>query len=125
MELQENEVKVDNFIILSDMMISPGHKDIKRNNLSVNSVINDYRNDLNPQLKVFSVDLRGYGIQLNLGDEFNEENFIRIYGMSDGIPKFIAFREDGKGQIEAIRNYQSSITNDTLWGKARKRCSIY
>ena len=106
MELQEKKVKVDNFIILSDMMISPGHSDIQNRNFSVNSVISNYRNDLNPQLKVFSVDLRGYGKTLNLGDEFNEENFIRIYGMSDGILKFISFREDGKGQIDAIRNYQ-------------------
>ena len=105
-ELQEKEIKVDKIIILSDMMISPGHQDIQCHNLSVNSVINNYRNDLNPQLKVFSVDLRGYGMNLNLGDEFNDENFIRIYGMSDGILKFIAFREDGKGQIDAIKSYQ-------------------
>ncbi len=44
-------------------------------------------------MKVFSVDLKGYGRGINLGEEFNEKNNIRIFGMSDSIIKFIAFKE--------------------------------
>ena len=45
--------------------------------------MNKYKNSVNKNLKVFSVDLRGYGKSLNLGDEFDEKNYVRIYGMSD------------------------------------------
>ena len=103
-ELQKNNVKVDNIIILSDMIISPGHRDNHCHGLSVNGVINDYRNHINFKLKVFTVNLMGYGMDLSMGDEFNEENFIKINGTSDGILKFIAFREEG--QIDVIRSYE-------------------
>ena len=105
-ELQSKKIKVDNIVILSDMMISPDHEDIECHEDSVNSVLNNYKNEMNPELKIFSVNLAGYGNELNLGDEFNEENFIRIYGMSNGILRFIAFKEEGKGQIDAIRSFQ-------------------
>ena len=39
------------------------------------------------------MDLEGYGQALNLTDEFSEKNFIRIFGMSDAVLKFISFKE--------------------------------
>ena len=82
-------IKVDNIIILSDMMISEGHDDIA----STNKIISEYKSKVNNNLKVFSIDLRGYAKSLDLGSEFNQKNFIRIFGMSDSVLSFISLRE--------------------------------
>ena len=57
--------KIDNIIILSDEMLS-------NNNFKISTILNDYKNTLNQNLKIFSIDLVGYGKEINLSDEFNE-----------------------------------------------------
>jgi len=51
-----DKIKVDNFIILSDMMISTDSND----GYGFIDQIANYRSKINPNLKVFSVDLKGY-----------------------------------------------------------------
>lgn len=84
---------VDNIVIFSDMMIAEGYSDISvRGNSIVNSMKN-YKNIVNPSLKVFTVDLESKGQCLNLGDEYNESNYIKIFGMSDSILRFISNKQ--------------------------------
>ena len=68
-------------MILSDMMISRNYSSYGDDKF--NNSLEDYKKKLNPDLKVFSVDLRGYSQVLDLSDEFGEKNYIRIFGMSD------------------------------------------
>ena len=69
--------------MLSDMMVSEGHEEFRKGEKTVSKTIRDYKDKVNEHLKIFSVDLRGYGKSLNLDKEFTEANFVRIYGMSD------------------------------------------
>jgi hypothetical protein len=64
---------------------------------------------MNPNLKIFSVDLKGYGYNLNekLATYFSDFNFIRINGMSPNMLKFITINE--KDQIEYIKKYSNNI----------------
>ena len=77
----QNEIIVDSAIILSDMMISQNYGGID----SSNEIMRKYINSTNKNLKVFSVDLVGYGERMYLEEQFAENNFIRIFGMSDSI----------------------------------------
>jgi len=45
---------------------------------------------------------------LNLTDEFNEQNYIRIFGMSDKVLKFISVKEKGT-QIDEIKKFAAEI----------------
>ena len=45
---------------------------ISNNNFKISTILNDYKNTLNQNLKIFSIDLVGYGKEINLSDEFNE-----------------------------------------------------
>ena len=104
----EKKIHVDNIVILSDMMISNGYSEIDTGEQSTSDLLNEYRNKVNTNLKIFSVDLRGHAKVLNLGDEFNEQNYIRIFGMSDGVLKFISVKEKGS-QIEEIKKFAAEI----------------
>lgn len=57
-----NNIRMDNAIILSDMMISEDYGGIE----SSNEIMREYIDKINPNLKVFSLDLVGYGNRLNL-----------------------------------------------------------
>ena len=52
--------------------------------------IEEYKNKVNPNLKVFSVDLRGYADSKAIMENLKERNFIRIYGGNASILKFIS-----------------------------------
>ena len=62
---------------------------------------------MNPDLKIFSVDLRGYSQVLNLADEFGEKNYIKIFGMSDQVLRFISLRENS--QMQEIGNFSEAF----------------
>lgn len=86
---RNNKTHIDNIIILSDMMIADGYSDIAVKGNSIVKSIKKYKDEVNPHIKIFAIDLEGYGKCLNLGDEFNESNYFKIFGMSDSILKFI------------------------------------
>ena len=56
-------------------------------------------------MKIFAVDLESKGKCLNLGDEFNENNYIKIFGMSDSILKFISSKKGGFNQVEFVKEF--------------------
>lgn len=111
----DQKIKVDNIIILSDMMISEGYEEIDTGVKSTSEILNEYRNKVNNALKIFSIDLRGYAKVLNLSDEFNEENYIRIFGMSDGVLKFISVKEKGS-QVDEIKKFAADIDKIPVQG---------
>ncbi|KAL4439282.1 hypothetical protein ABPG74_016945 [Tetrahymena malaccensis] len=104
-EWTQKKIHVDNIIILSDMMIASGHADINMGQNSVIESLKKYKDEVNSNLKIFAVDLQGYGQNLNLGDEFNENNYIKIFGMSDSILKFISAKQGGVNQIDYIKQF--------------------
>ena len=104
----EKKIHVDNIVILSDMMISEGYTQIDTGKQSTSDCLNELKNKVNPSLKIFSIDLRGDAKVLNLSDEFNEQNYIRIFGMSDGVLKFISVKEKGT-QVEEIKKFAAEI----------------
>ncbi|KAL4453468.1 hypothetical protein ABPG74_017675 [Tetrahymena malaccensis] len=104
-EWTQKKIYVDNIVILSDMMIANGYSDIRQGQNSVLNSIKNYKNEVNPNLKIFAVDLQGYGKYFNLGDEFNENNYIKIFGMSDSILKFISVKQGGVNQIDYIKQF--------------------
>ena len=104
----EKKIRVDNIVILSDMMISDGYSEIDNGAQSTSDLLNEYRNKVNSNLKIFSVDLSGDAKILNLTDEFNEQNYIRIFGMSDKVLKFISVKEKGT-QIDEIKKFAAEI----------------
>ncbi|KAL4466476.1 hypothetical protein ABPG72_016617 [Tetrahymena utriculariae] len=104
-EWNQNKTHIDNIVILSDMMIASGYQDISVGSNSITRSIQRQKNEVNPNLKIFAVDLHGYGQSLNLGDEFNENNYIKIFGMSDSILKFISVQQGGINLIDYIRQF--------------------
>ena len=52
---------VDNIVLLSDLMISDGFNDFSDHDGSPVDFLKDYVNTVNPNMKIFSVDLKGYG----------------------------------------------------------------
>jgi hypothetical protein len=104
----EKKILVNNIVILSDMMISPGYSEIDQGQQSCSELFDEYRKKINGSLKIFSIDLRGYAKVLNLSDEFTEENYVRIFGMSDNVLKFISVKEKGT-QIEEIKKFAAQI----------------
>lgn len=69
--------------------------------------IDSYRKNINPAVKMFSIDLRGYSKAADVRKEFAEQNFIRIYGTSASILRFIAEKEGS--QIEHIRTFHTTV----------------
>lgn len=98
-----SKAHIDNMIILSDMMISQNF-DMGQGYIDA---IDKYRAEVNPKLRVFSVDLRGYSKAEDVRKEFKERNFIRIYGANTSILRFIAEKEGA--QVEYIRNYHATL----------------
>ncbi|KAL4483605.1 hypothetical protein ABPG72_006671 [Tetrahymena utriculariae] len=104
-EWTKNKTHVDNIVILSDMMIAEGYSDINVRGSSIVNSIKKYKDEVNPNIKIFAVDLEGYGKCINLGDEFNENNYIKIFGMSDSILKFISAKQGGASMVDVIKNF--------------------
>jgi len=92
------KIIVDNFVILSDMMISEGFTDLEAHGKSSNKLIKQYKETTNKNLKMFSIDLEGYGMEANAGKEFEDTQYIKIFGMSDNVLKYISTVE-GVSQI--------------------------
>lgn len=69
--------------------------------------IEQYQEHVNSNVRIFSCDLRGYSQSKTIMEHLAERNFIRIYGGSPSILKFISETEGD--QIEYIRGYASSL----------------
>lgn len=78
-------------------MISQGQDDIGNANLA----IENYRLAMNQELKIFSIDLRGYGKEMAL--DFGDTNYVRIFGMNDSVLRFISLKE--VSQVREVKDY--------------------
>lgn len=64
---------------------------------------------VNPNVRIFSCDLRGYQQSSEIMKNLAERNFIRIYGGNSSILKFISQVE--RDQIEYIRTFAQSLAS--------------
>jgi len=99
-ELIAKRIKIDNFIIFSDMMIAPGKNEMEARGNKVSSVLKKYREAINPDLLFVAVDLFGNGksiVDVNTDDPKN----VLITGFSDNILRFISER-GGNKQLDYV-----------------------
>jgi hypothetical protein len=93
-ELIESKTHIDQMFIFSDMMISPGtdamSHTISGENWTVASILQAYREQVNPNMLFVTVDLAGHGRSV-LGAEL-EDDFrnILITGYSDAILRLVS-----------------------------------
>lgn len=102
-ELMQKNVHLDTFIILSDMMVAPGHNEMPLHGNSISNILNAYRTKVNPNLLFVAIDLYGSGksiVEINNRD--NPLNVL-ITGFSDNILKYIAERGNQK-QLQYVEN---------------------
>jgi len=101
-ELIAKKVKIDTFIILSDMMIAPGKNEMNGTGRSVTEILHKYRTQVNPNLLFVAMDLNGNGTSIVDVDTKNPKEIL-ITGFSDNVLRFIA--ESGNlQQLEYVRN---------------------
>ena len=101
-EMTKKGTRIDNFIILSDMMIAPGHQEMNMRGLTVSSLIGEYRRRVNPAMLFVAIDLFGAGKSLVSCTEGGSPNDVLITGFSDHVLRFIAERGNDK-QLEYVR----------------------
>ena len=109
----DTRTKIDSFIFISDMMIE-NPKDLNSNSgyygsgceATFSQALGEYQNKVNPQAKIFAMDLTGYNKNLNAGKEMKENSMVKIFGTSDNILKFISLR-GMVSQVEAVKVFAS------------------
>jgi len=104
-DLIEKNQKIDQFIIISDMMIAPGRNEmtgsINAKSNTISGILEKYRKQVNPNLLFICVDLNGSGHSLvNLDEGEKHPNDILITGWSDQILRYIA--ERGTSQLDVV-----------------------
>jgi len=111
-------VKIDNFIILSDMMIAPGKNEMNYRNHTVTGILNKYREKVNPEMLFVAIDLFGNGksiVDINTDHPKN----VLITGFSDNILKFIAERGTQK-QLEYVMKIDEIKLNKSKGSREQK-----
>jgi len=94
---------INNFIILSDMMIAPGKQEMAQRGRTVSGIVKEYREKVNKDLLFIGVDLYGQGKSIVDVNSGNHNNDVLITGFSDHILRFIAERGNLK-QLEHVKN---------------------
>jgi len=95
--------RVDNLIFVSNTLIGSGHTDYTGpGGVTVSSMLNKYRQEVNPDLLFVSIDLSGRP-QILQPQENKHKNDIFITGFSDSILRFIAERGDDN-QLHYVEN---------------------
>jgi len=111
-DLIDKKIKIDNFIILSDMMIAPGRNEMNLRGYSVTNILQKYRSNVNPDLLFVSIDLYGGGKSIVDINEGANPKDVMITGFSDNILRFISERGNYK-QLEYIEGiYESKILKE-------------
>lgn len=110
--LIKNKTHLDQFIILSDMMIAPAFNEMNEGHnkhKSVSDILKRYRQEVNPNLLFVAVDLYGSGKSLvDVATSESHPNDILITGFSDHILRFIAERGNAK-QLEYVQAIDSKL----------------
>jgi telomerase protein component 1 len=102
-ELMKKNIHLDTFIILSDMMIAPGHNEMLLHGNSISNILNAYRTKVNPNLLFVAIDLYGSGKSIVEIDNKSNPLNVLITGFSDNILRYIAERGNQK-QLEYVEN---------------------
>lgn len=116
--LLKEKIKVDRIIMLSDNEINRGFdfefsfdrysEDIKNQfkNSSCQSLLNRYKNEVNPDVIFHAVDLQGYGTQ-----QFKGKNVNILAGWNEKIFDFINLAEQGFGKLVEIIELYDGVAN--------------
>jgi len=102
-DLIRRKEHLDNFIILSDMMIAPGEEEMQKGTATVSDILERYRKEVNPNLLFVAVDLYGSGKSVVNLNEGASPNDVLITGFSDHILRFIAERGSCK-QLQYVED---------------------
>jgi len=94
--------RIDNFIILSDMMIAPGKNEMTLQGNSVTQILLKYRTEVNPDLLFVAIDLYGGGKSI-VDVTSDESKNVMVTGFSDNILRFVAERGNKK-QLDYVEN---------------------
>jgi hypothetical protein len=94
--LTENNISVDRIIVFSDMQCY----DSRYGDRSIAEALREYKNKVNPNVTLYSVDLQGYG---TLQFPEDEKQVAMLAGFSDKLFKFMDYYErDGRTMVEEI-----------------------
>lgn len=101
-EMIDKKIIADRFIMLSDNEINADYSWSNGFKKTCQSLVDQYRKEVNGKLWVHAVDLQGYGTQQFLGAKTNI-----IAGWSERLLEFISLAEAGsETQVERIANYK-------------------
>lgn len=101
--LIRTKTMVDRIVVFSDMQAYDNSVGYVRNTNSVQTLLNKYKKEVNPNVWIHSIDLSGYGDTKIIADKRTN----LIAGWSEKVMHFIKLAESAEGElIDAVRNYQ-------------------
>lgn len=99
--LIENKIHVDRIVVFSDMQCY-GEDGYWSDGRTVQSLVDKYHREVNPDSKIHSIDLAGYGTSQVIGDKVN-----LVSGWSEKVLKFIGMFERGMDSlVKEIEQYR-------------------
>jgi len=122
-DLIYRKVKIDTFIILSDMMIAPGKNEMNAHGWTVTEILKKYRQEVNPDLLFVAMDLYGAGRSIVDVNEGASPKDVLITGFSDNILRFIVERGNAK-QVEYIQTIDQTKGIDKPKEKRQKKQKV-
>ena len=103
-DLIKNNQKIDNFFIISDMIISKGYNEIGTAELNTTNIFEDYLNKINQNAKFFSFNLKGNSISFSHIDDIKEKSFFRIHSIHNDIFRFISLKQkDSLDEVNKLK----------------------
>jgi hypothetical protein len=84
------------------MMIHEGFSG--NSGLSFEKVIKGYLSNVNPNAKFFFMNIQGYGVQVQYGDDLKGKNCFVISGMSDNVLRYISLA-GSVDQVQDVRQF--------------------
>lgn len=106
-EVIEKRTHIDNLIIISDMMIAPGRRELLTRGRTVTSVLREYRERVNANMLFVALDLEGGAGRPLVSCEENGTNDVLVTGFSDHVLRYIAQRGNAK-VLSYIRGIDAS-----------------
>lgn len=105
-EAIKNKTKVDRIIIFSDSQVGTGcswYDEASHQGDDFNALYFSYRKSVNPEVIVYSVDLRGYG------NKMFKDGVISVAGWSEKIFDLMNVVEKKDGMVKWIENYSVTL----------------
>lgn len=89
----ESKEKIDNLILISDMVFNLERKQEEGKKKSILEVLNEYREKVNPKMRYYCIDLLTKQSELNPREDKSPLNIV-IYGYNDSILRFVSENEE-------------------------------